>query len=135
MPRPAALVLALALACGGSKPAATTAPPAGDGSGSCEPGRCLDDVSAAVAAHKEEARRCYDQGLEAKAGMGGKVFINFVIDPTGHVVETSQGMQQDQITQQEVVDCVRKVVETITFPKSPSGKSTRAYHRFEFAAK
>ncbi|MGE5184947.1 MAG: AgmX/PglI C-terminal domain-containing protein, partial [Acidobacteriota bacterium] len=82
---------------------------------------------------RDEARKCYDQGLEAKAGMGGKIFINFVIDPAGHVTETSQGMQQDQITQQEVVDCVRKVVEKITFAKSPSGKSTRAYHRFEFA--
>ncbi len=138
MDRPALLVLALALGCGGpAKPAAqTTPPPAGDGSGTaCEPGRCLDDISRAIAPHKDEARKCYDQALEAKAGMGGKVFINFLIDPAGHVTESSQGMQDNQLTQPEIVDCVRKVVEAITFAKSPSGKTTRAYHRFEFAGK
>lgn len=141
MSRSAGFLFALAIGCGGGKPAATTttstAPATGgggNGSASCEPGRCLDDISAAVSAHKAEARACYEQGLEHKAGMAGKVFINFTIDAKGHVTETSQGMQDDQITQAEVVDCIRKVVEKITFPASPAGKTTRAYHRFEFAA-
>ncbi len=64
--------------------------------------------------------------------MGGKLFINFTIDAAGHVTEASQGMQQDQITQQEIVDCVSDVIKKITFAKSPAGKTTRAYHRFEF---
>ncbi len=47
------------------------------------------------------------------------------------VVETSQGIQDGQMEDAELVACVSEVIKTIRFASSPAGKTTRAYHRFE----
>jgi hypothetical protein len=124
-------VLLLAIACSGkSKPPVTS----GDGDGpACEPGRCLDDISRAVSEKKPAARTCYEQGKARTPTIEGLLVINFTIDPEGAVTETSQGMQDNQISDQGVIDCVSELIKTVRFGKSAAGKTTRAYHRFEFA--
>ena len=127
------LALALTLACGSS---ARRAPPVGpDGGATCEPGRCLDDISHHVQQHRKAARGCYDKGLERQAGVGGLVIVNFEIGPDGRVVEAAQGMQPGQLAEQDVIDCIVTVVKQIQFPASAAGKTTKAYHRFEFSAR
>lgn len=111
------------LACGASSKPATTGGPASDSD--CDPGRCLDDISKVIADRKPEARAC---ARSAK----GRVIINFKIDKNGNVEEADQGMQEGQISDQEVVGCLVDLVKTIEFAPSPQGKSTRAYHQFEF---
>jgi len=120
------LVIVMIACGGGHKP--TPPPPAG-GDGSCEPGRCLEDVSRVIGDHRDDARACYDH---AHMKEPGKLFMNFQIDAAGNVTETSQGMQDDQISDAKIVDCVGDVIKKIKFAKSPGGKTTRAYHRFEF---
>ncbi len=112
--------------CGHSAPpapASGSATPQAD----CEPGRCLEDISNVLAGHKAEARAC----LKDKKTTG-RVIINFTIDPAGKVGEASQGMQEDQIQDPALVDCLTGIVKTVTFAPSPKKKTTRAYHRFEF---
>ncbi len=122
------LLVVMLVACGGSpKPAAPPPPPGGDNS--CEPGRCLEDISRVIGEHRDEARACYDH---AHLSQPGKLFMNFQIDGAGNVTDTSQGMQDDQISDAGVVACVGDVIKQIKFAKSGSGKTTRAYHRFEF---
>lgn len=124
------LLLALA-ACPGKKSNA----PAGGGSddaAQCEPGRCLDDISAALATHRAESRACYDAAAKKTPGLAGRVIINFRIDEKGNVVDPSQGMQDDQIQNEELVTCLTGVVQKVTFAASKKGKTTRAYHQFEF---
>jgi hypothetical protein len=102
----------------------------GSGSGSeaqCEPGRCLADISKVIGGHKAESRAC---GKDKK--LAGRVIINFTIDGEGKVGEASQGMQDDQIQDPALVECLSGVVKSITFAASPKNKTTRAYHRFEF---
>ncbi len=130
-------VLSLAAACGGGgkqevvQP--TVAPVDGDAQAQCEPGRCLADISQAIGEHRPEARACYDDARKQNPTLEGKVFINFAIDSEGVIVETSQGMQDNQLADQPVVDCVSEVIKKVRFAKSAKGKTTRAYHRFEFS--
>ncbi len=130
-----ASLLVLASACGG-KTKQEPVDPAGGGSGeqvACEPGRCLEDISKAIAERRDDARKCYEEGRKRDPKMEGKVIINFAIDDKGVVGETSQGMQDGQIEEIGVVECVSEVIRTVRFAASPKGKTTRAYHRFEFA--
>jgi hypothetical protein len=124
-------ILAAVVACSsGSKPPAS---PSGGGESStgCEPGRCLDDISKRIHERKGEARACYD--ALSKQKVKGRLIINFRIDAEGNVSETSQGMQDDQIQDETLVECVSDVIKSVKFAKSAAGKNTRAYHQFEFS--
>ena len=133
-----ALAFVVAAACS-SKPKQTTpVEPTGGGGDEttdetpCEPGRCLPAIPKAIGERRNDARKCYDEGRKRDPKLPGLLVINFAIDSEGVVGETSQGMQEDQLTDQQVIDCVSEVIKTVRFAKSAAGKTTRAYHRFEF---
>ena len=107
-------------------------PPADDDPTKCEKGRCLEDISAIVISNRPAARACYDN---RKLTVEGKVIINFSIDPEGTVVDASQGMQDGQLEDAELVTCIADVIKQLKFAKSSRGKTTRAYHRFDFSPK
>jgi hypothetical protein len=124
-----------AAACGGKGKTASTGP-GGDSGGEtaddCEPGRCLADVSARVEDRRALARACYDEGQKRVPELKGRLIINYEIDPDGKVVDASQSAQDEQIMDEQVVACIEDVIRGITFAKSERGKSTRAFHRYEF---
>lgn len=129
----AVLFVLVTAACGKSQPATTTPATTGDDEAAdCEPGRCLEDVSARVNDRRAEARACYDEGVKRIPGLQGRLIINYEIDPDGTVVDASQSAQDEQITDEEVVACVEDVIRQIKFPPSKRGKRTRAFHRYEF---
>ncbi len=119
----------LVAACGGAKKGAV----AGGDPSVCEPGRCMPDISGRIDDHRPEARQCYLAGHARDPSLQGTIVINFEIDPSGTVVDASQAMRDDQIMDAEVVDCVASVIRGITFAASARGKSTRAFHRYEFS--
>jgi hypothetical protein len=129
------LILVAAVGCGGSKPSAGAAEPEADAIGGeeCEPGRCMEDISALVKERRPEARACYETGHQRDPSLKGRLIMNFEIDETGQVVDASQSAQDDQIADEEVVACVADVIKRITFAPSKRGKSTRAFHRYEFS--
>jgi hypothetical protein len=119
--------LLIAVGCGGSKPAPSQ--PSMD----CEPGRCLSDISRVIGEKKPAARACYEAGLKRVPEIkGGQIIINFDIDPEGAPASVTQSSKSDQIEDAEVVACVTDVVKQLKFPKSAKGKTTHAYHAFEF---
>jgi hypothetical protein len=128
----AVFAVVLASGCGGGKAAKTTPADPADEAADCEPGRCLADVSARVVDHRPEARACYEEGVKRIPDMQGRIIINFEIDPDGKVLDASQSAQDEQIMDEQVVRCVENVVRAITFARSEKGKTTRAFHRFEF---
>ena len=130
---PVLLSAILVAACGGKTKQGTT--PDGGGGGSCEPGRCLDDISRTIANYRAQTRACYDAGRKRQPALAGQLVINFEIDAEGNVVDTRQGMQDGQLEDEGVVTCVSDVVKKIKFAKSAAGKSTRGYHRFEWTAR
>lgn len=128
------LSVVFAAGCGGNPAASATTTTAGDqgSTDDCEPGRCLEDVSARVNERRAEARACYDEGVKRIPELQGRLIINYEIDPDGTVVDASQSAQDEQITDEEVVACVEDVIRQIKFPASRRGKRTRAFHRYEF---
>jgi hypothetical protein len=131
------VALLLVAGCHG-KSSTTTGGGGGAGGGSdeaqCEPGRCLDDISKAIAEHRTESRACYDAAAKKTPGLTGRIIINFRIDAQGAVTEASQGMQDEQIQDDALVACVVDVINKVTFAASKLGKTTRAYHQFEFGS-
>ena len=131
----ASLAVVLLDACGKSAKTDTTPTGGGEATGDappCEPGRCLEDISKQIGERRTDSRGCYDTARKRDPKLAGKVIINFAIDSEGMVGETSQGMQDEQLEDPELVTCVSEVIKNIRFASSPGGKTTRAYHRFEF---
>jgi hypothetical protein len=130
----ASYIVAVAVGCGGST--AATKPPAaaGEASSDCEPGRCLTDISAVVDEHRPAARACFEAGHERDPSLEGRIVVNFEIDPSGAVVDASQSGQARQILDEQVVACVVDVLKHIQFARSEHGKSTKAFHVYEFNA-
>ena len=125
-----AVVVALVACSGGKKPATVV----GADGNACEPGRCLEDFARQIGERKSETRACYEAMLTQKPKLEGRLIINFRVGPDGSVLDTSQGMQEDQISDESLVECVSDVLKSVKFSKSASGKTTRAYHEFEFSA-
>ncbi len=126
--RVAVLAVAAAVACGGAPPRAA-APDEGD----CEPGRCLEHVSEVVLSRRAEARACYDEAVARDPALaGGRLIMNFEIDPDGVVVDASQASQDGQLEDAALASCVSLVILGLRFAPSARGKSTRAFHRYEF---
>ena len=131
-------MLLIAFACSKSKPEPSTPPTTTTEDGSaaldCAKERCLPDISRLIQERRAATRACYDKAVKRQPTLGeGRVIVNFEIDPGGHVIETSQGMQDNQLTDAQVVECISEVIKQIRFAKSASGQTTRAYHLFEFA--
>src|SRR5215208_3568870 len=92
------------------------------GSGDCAKERCIADISKLIQERRSATRACYDKAVKKQPTIGeGRVIINFKIDPDGTVIETSQGMQDAQITDEGVVNCVSDVIKGVKFPKSAGG--------------
>jgi len=132
MGRLAVVVVALAVvssACSSAKP---TTPGAAEPA--CEPGRCLAEISQVIGEHRAKSRQCYDDAKAAKPELpDGYVVINYEIDAAGVVVDATQGSQDDQLADPEVVACLAGVLRLIPFAASTKQATTRGYHRFEFS--
>lgn len=123
------VLLAVAAGCGGAR----KAPAAAGDPGACEPGRCMDDIAQRLDDHRPEARACYEAGHARDPSLAGLLVINFEIDRDGAVVDASQSVRDEQLTDTDVVNCVTGVIRQIKFAPSARGKSTRAFHRYEFS--
>lgn len=61
--------------------------------------------------------------------------MNFEIDREGRIAEPTQSMKDGQLEDAEVVACIGGILKGIKFAPSAAGKTTRAYHVFEFTSK
>jgi hypothetical protein len=64
-------------------------------------------------------RACYEKGLAARPALQGRVATRFVIDPSGAVERVSDG--GSDLPDANVVQCVQRTFETMTFPKPLGG--------------
>jgi hypothetical protein len=106
--------------------------PAGKGPHTHEVGRGPADLRAIMAAHRDEARACYDAALPSHPGVQGDLVIQFTIDPKGVVTQVSQDSERSQITEPTIVACVVGVIKKIQFASSPGGYETKAFFPFNF---
>jgi hypothetical protein len=109
-----------------------SAAPASSGPHSHDPGRGVADLKAIVAAHRQEARACYDAGVKNHPGIEGDLVVQWTIDPKGNVTQISEDLSRSAITEPGVVACVVKIIQAIQFAPSPGGFETKAFYPFNF---
>jgi len=88
-----------------------------------------DIIRRIVRAHLAEVRHCYDQGLVNDPDLGGEIIIEFVIGPTGSVVD-SEAEDPDAFADPEVPRCVAMAVKTWKFPKPQGGGEVEVRYPF-----
>jgi hypothetical protein len=97
-----------------------------------EPGRGPEDIRALIAAHRDDARTCYDNALSEHPGIEGDLAIQWTIDPKGKVTQLSLDLTRSQIAEPSLVACIGGVIRKIEFAPSPGGFETRASYPFNF---
>jgi outer membrane biosynthesis protein TonB len=102
------------------------------GGPSTEPGRTRQDIQAIIGAHRDDARACYDKGLEKHPGIEGDLTVKWTINPDGTVSDVAVDPSKSQILEPSVGDCVVGVIKKLTFAPSQKGFETRANYPFNF---
>lgn len=128
---------------GSTVPAATTtdvsAPsdagtklPSADGKKS-EPGRSVEDIRAIVMSHRDEARKCYEDSLKSHPDLHGDVSIGWVINPKGEPTNVQvNGNGKTTLLDDNVQQCIVKVIQGLKFAPSQKGLETRTNYPFNF---
>lgn len=97
-----------------------------------DPGRRREDFQALIVARRDEARKCYDDGLKAHPGMEGNLDIKWTIDPKGVISDIAVDDSKSEIHDEAVGKCVINVIKQITFAASPKGFESRTHYPFNF---
>ncbi len=97
-----------------------------------EPGRSTADLQAIVAAHRDEARACYDNSLANHPGIEGSIDVRWTIDPSGLVTDADVDTSHSEIVEPSVGTCIVAIIKKIHFNASPKGFETKAHYPFNF---
>ena len=89
-------------------------------------------VLAKAEAHRDEARKCYDDGLKAHPGVEGDLTITWVVDPQGKVTKAELNQKRSTITEPTIVNCIVDVIKKIQFAPSPRGVESTYNFPFNF---
>lgn len=114
-----------------NKTAGTPRPKAG----SDEPGRRREDIQTLVMARRDEARRCYDDGVKSHPGVEGDLVVKWTIDPKGAPTDVMVDDAKSQIHEPGIGTCVVNVIKAIKFNESAKGFETRTSYPFNFKPK
>jgi TonB family protein len=82
--------------------------------------------------HMNEVKYCYDKELVRKAGLEGRLSVQFVISPLGQVL--SSVMQSSTMGNLHVEKCVVDAVKRWEFPKPTGGGIAIVSYPFNFVA-
>ncbi len=82
--------------------------------------------------HMNEVKYCYDQELVRKAGLEGRLSVQFVISPAGQVL--SSVVQSSTLANVYVEKCVTDAVKRWPFPKPQQGGIAIVSYPFNFVA-
>jgi len=80
-------------------------------------------------------RCCFDLWAKNNPGQSGKVAFTLELAPDGKLKSAQVKQDETDIKAPEVESCMVELAQSLTFPKSPSGKDTKYTHRFEFKAR
>lgn len=88
-----------------------------------------DVVRQIVREHMDQVRGCYNEGLARDPKLAGRVAVNFVIGPDGHVISATiqQGLGDDDVDQ-----CLVEHVKTWKFPAPGGGGNVIITYPFNF---
>ena len=81
--------------------------------------------------HLPEVRQCYQQGLNSRPDLQGRVAIRFAVGPSGQVAQAITA--QSDIGAHDVERCIAAAVRRWTFPAPPGGGIVLVTYPFVFS--
>lgn len=85
-------------------------------------------IAAVIMRHLSEVRYCYEQGLQKKPTLSGRVSMNFMIGPTGSV--TTAQINNSSLAHPPVENCIRDRLKTWKFPQPQGGVNVKVSYPF-----
>lgn len=94
-----------------------------------EGGLDKDQIAAVINRHKGEIIYCYEQGLQNRADLRGRVSISFVIGPNGRV--SVANVAQTSLNAAQVENCMVARLKSWPFPRPVGNVSVDVLYPFE----
>ena len=92
-----------------------------------------DAINAAILAHRDEFRLCYERELNAEnPDLGGRVTTNFVIGSSGRV--STAAVLSSSLKNANAERCILEVIKRIDFPKPNGGGEVSVNYPFRYSA-
>lgn len=92
-----------------------------------------DAIEAALLAHKDEFRLCYEREINAEnPNIAGRVSTHFVIGSSGHV--TQAGIASSTLGNANAERCIVNVIKRIDFPMPRGGGTVQVTYPFKFSS-
>lgn len=85
-------------------------------------------IAAVIFRHLSEVRFCYEQGLQKKPNLSGRVSMNFMIGPNGSV--TTANVNNSSLGHAPVERCIRDRLKTWKFPQPQGGVNVKVSYPF-----
>ena len=91
-----------------------------------------DAIEAALLAHRDEFRLCYEREINAEhPALAGRVGTTFVIGSSGRVTEA--GIESTTLKNANVERCVVQVIKRIDFPMPRGGGVVQVTYPFKYS--
>ena len=87
-----------------------------------------NEIAAVINRHLSEVRFCYEQGLQQKPKLSGRLSMNFMIGPQGRV--SLAQVMNSSLNHAMVEGCIRDRLKTWNFPKPEGGVTVKVSYPF-----
>ncbi len=87
-----------------------------------------NEIAAVINRHLSEVRFCYEQGLQQKPKLSGRLSMNFMIGPQGRV--SLAQVTNSSLNHAMVEGCIRDRLKTWNFPKPEGGVTVKVSYPF-----
>ncbi len=91
-----------------------------------------EQVKAAVTAHSNEMRICYNENQKSLKGAEGKMYIQYEVNDQGALVKVEMDPKKSTLKNEVLFNCVSNKAKTWFFPASPKGTTVVVLHPFTF---
>ena len=87
-----------------------------------------NEIAAVIQRHISEVRFCYEQGLQQKPKLSGRLSMDFMIGPNGSVSVAK--VNNSSLDHVPVENCIRNRLRTWNFPKPDGGVTVKVTYPF-----
>lgn len=101
---------------------------AGDDDFTVQGGLTMEQIEAVIARNIGQITYCYEQGLQTKPDLSGRVRVRFMIGQAGRV--TTAGVQSSSIRSAKVEGCIVNKLQAWNFPHPVGGVSVKVMYPF-----
>lgn len=91
-----------------------------------------DMIRRVVRRNLSQVRHCYEQQLQSRPDLQGRVTVAFLISPTGAVQASS--VSQSSVANPAMEQCIARSVRRWSFPRSADGSISSVRYPFTFRA-